>query len=354
MLNLVKMELYRTVRATSTWIIVACVVAVAVFCTAMTALQIDGQRESDEKTLRDALSEVDGLNTEGMSVEEMLPLLWQLEDKEFATDVYMNVTMGGAPVGDTPMGDMGDMAEGLEDGLSGESSENEDEITFTLGINGGGTWHKWVYNDIDFWELLSDPVSGGMPLLLLAIFVAILANAEQKNGFVKNIAGQLPHRGMLVGSKLMMMILSVLGNLGLFSLATLISGKLFWGDKLVFGDSGTVLKIFAVWFLLYLAFAGIVYVFCVLSRGAALGMTIGILLCTGFGTMFYGGLSLLVQKCLGWEKFNLSKITIENTLAQITVFAESKDVTHAICVGAVYLVVTIGGAVLLMQKRDVR
>lgn len=351
MFNLVRMELYRTFRAVSTWVIVACVVAVAVFCTTMTALQIDSQRESDEQMLRDALAQVDGLNTEGLSVEEMLPLLSQVEDKEFAADVYLNVTMGGAAIADMPIGDMGDVADGFEDGLAGEETEDSVE-DITIGFQ-GQTQHAWVYGDINIWDLLSSLITGGMPLLLLSIFVAVMANAEQKNGFIKNIAGQFPYRGMLVGSKLVMMILSVLSVLLLYSLTVFAAGKFFWGEKLVFGNEGTALKFFAIWFLLYLAFAGIVYILCVISRGAAFGMTMGILICTGFWSVFYMGLNMLMQGRFGLEKFDITKIAIENVLKNTTIFAESKDVIHAICVGAVYLVLTVGGAALLMQKRDV-
>ena len=47
-------------------------------------------------------------------------------------------------------------------------------------------------------ELLAAQMNGGMIMILCSIAVIIFVSAKYKNGFIKNIANQLPRREMLV------------------------------------------------------------------------------------------------------------------------------------------------------------
>jgi len=47
-------------------------------------------------------------------------------------------------------------------------------------------------------ELLAAQINGGMLMILCAVSVIIFVSAKYKNGFIKNVANQLPRREMLV------------------------------------------------------------------------------------------------------------------------------------------------------------
>ena len=60
---------------------------------------------------------------------------------------------------------------------------------------------NWVDGPIEAGDIVSAEFHSGMLALLCVIFTAMFVYAEQKNGYVKNLAGQFPHRGLLVLSK---------------------------------------------------------------------------------------------------------------------------------------------------------
>ena len=69
---------------------------------------------------------------------------------------------------------------------------------------------NWVDGPIEAGDIVSAEFHSGMLALLCVIFTAMFGYAEQKNGYVKNLAGQFPHRGLLVLSKLLAVALQVL------------------------------------------------------------------------------------------------------------------------------------------------
>lgn len=60
---------------------------------------------------------------------------------------------------------------------------------------------EWVDGDIEIGSIISVEMRSALLAILCVIFTALFINAEQKNGYIKNIAGQFPRREKLVASK---------------------------------------------------------------------------------------------------------------------------------------------------------
>ena len=61
------------------------------------------------------------------------------------------------------------------------------------------------------------------------IFAAIFTNADYKNGYIKNIAGQFPRREQLVASKFIVIAFQVLVMVVVFTISIVVSGYVMWG-----------------------------------------------------------------------------------------------------------------------------
>ncbi|MDO4943761.1 MAG: hypothetical protein Q4E74_01015 [Ruminococcus sp.] len=238
-----------------------------------------------------------------------------------------------------------------ENSAAEQTAQQTDENEITVGI-AVETLDEWVDQGIEMVSLFQVMGSSAIIALLASIFVAIYTNAEQKTGFIKNIAGQLPKRGMLSLAKLSGIAVELLIMFGVYILATVISGKIILGDKLVLGDVGDLIKIIAVQYLLHLAFCSFVQMLCTVARGAGIGMTVGILFCSGMTSLVYMGINYVVSK-LGAEDFDVSKYDLMTYIGSASA-SDSDMMTKCIIAGAAYLVICTAVSMLVMQKRDIK
>lgn len=138
MLNLIKMDLYRMFHTLSTWITILFTAGMALFCVVMVQGDLDAMAE----------------------------------DPAYAQEMEQEIESA---------------SDGNEDRQLGLYAESDPE---------------WIEGKIEAGEFISTQLQSGLFTLFVVIFAAIFANAEQKNGYIKNIAGQLPNRGVLALSKL--------------------------------------------------------------------------------------------------------------------------------------------------------
>ncbi len=230
-----------------------------------------------------------------------------------------------------------------------QDTKPEDALTIGVYVD---TDPAWAEEDIPYTDLVSKNFSGMLVLLLCAIFPPLFVNAEQKHGYIKNIAGQLPHRGMLIISKLVVIAIQVLLIFVVFMLAIAVSGLIIWGNRLVFDDFGKLMGVIAIQYLLHLAFSAVIAALTVVTRSTGISMTLGILVATGFMQMIYFGVNHLFESNdIG---FDITSYMLDCCVGQMSPITESIDIIRIIIVGAVYLMVSAVTSVIIMQKRDIR
>lgn len=248
--------------------------------------------------------------------------------------------------------DMTDQPAAEQMAEASEQAAEEDDIVVGVTVNYDYD-EAMAKNKIPAIDFLEAMLSGGVIALLAAIFIAIYTNAEQKTGFIKNIAGQLPKRGLLSLAKLAGIAVELLIMFAVFILATLISAKIVLGDKFVFGSAGDIIKLVAVQYLLNLAFCSLVQMFCTIARGAGIGMTVGIFFCSGVPMYIYNGINYVVHK-LGAEDFDISKYDLIRYIGTATTTADNETIIKCVIAGAAYLVVCTAVSIIVMQKRDIK
>ena len=290
MLNLIKMDLYRMFHSLSTWIIILFTAGMALFCVVMVQGDLDAMADD--------------------------PAYAQEMEQEAAS-----------------------ASDGNEDRQIGLYSESDPE---------------WIEGRIDAGEFISSQLQSGLLTLFVVIFAAIFANAEQKNGYVKNIAGQLTNRGTLALSKLAASAVQVFIMLLVFSLAAGVREKILWGGRFSLGSLTDMLPFLGAQYLLNLGIAALILFFCILTKSSAFSMTAGIMMVMGLFVPAYSIINRAVAEIRPAWDFDISLYLPDGNIGLAGVNASAEILSRAAAVGAVFVVLCAAAAMLIMKKRDVR
>ena len=230
-----------------------------------------------------------------------------------------------------------------------ENSEEEQQIGLYADSDPG-----WIEGQILAGDLISTQLESGILTLLCVIFAAIFFNGDQRNGFLKNIAGQYPNRGILVISKMTAAAVQILLMEILFAMATGVTAEIIWGEQFVLGSIPQMLPFLCVQYLLNLGAAGLILLLCTLTRSAAFGMTAGILMIMGILLPVYSVIERAFAALLPSLRLNISQYVLEGNIGVAGMEAPSDILTRASMVGAVCLVLSVLLAMVIMKKRDIR
>lgn len=291
MFNLFRMDTYRLLHSKVTWVILVFVVALAIFSVVMT--------NSDIELMKEEAAETGVSNSVGVTVQE----------------------------------------------------EGEEARTFGIAI-----WpeDEWVSGDIEIGSLVSAETQSGLLLLLISIFTAIFVHAEQKNGYIKNIAGLFPKRGKIVLSKAITIAVYVLIMLALFMAVMVITGYVLWGDGFYMGSVPDFLKFFGTQYALHLGISMVIMLLCMLTRSSAFSMTAGILITAGLLAPVYSIVNKLVNDTHpGWE-FDLNRYTLDGCISMTQAGADAETLLRAVIVGVAFIIASLLLSMVIMKKRDIR
>lgn len=212
----------------------------------------------------------------------------------------------------------------------------------------------WLKGRLNFTELINIDAAGLNLSLLCAIFVPIFVNGDQKNGYIKNLAGQLPNRGALVISKLVTAAVQVFVLFTVYFTTMAIAGKIFLGNDLYFGSFGILAKTIGIHYLLHVGFAAMVMALTIMIRSSGLGMTIGIICSTPLTVTLYNLINIPFHKCGISKSFDIGDYAIEKCIQSVKPDMVGDDLVRVIIVGIAFLAVFTTVATVVMRKRDVK
>lgn len=316
MIKLIKMECYRLFHMTSTYVMFAVTIALAWVTVYMTRCDLD-------------LMSAEGDFAEGFAAG------WNGDERE-----------------DHSAGE--ELSDGEESSDGEEPSNGDDGINVELGI-AVETDAAWLAGDIPAGEFLAKDLQSGILLLLCSIFAALFVNAEQKNGYIKNIAGQIPSRSMLALSKFAGVAVQTAVLLLVYLLSDLAFGRVIFGERFVFESAGVLLGTVAVQYLLHLAFEGVITLLCLLTRSTAFSMTAGIMISCGTLLLAAEFINMLVHRLIsGAERFDISRCTLEYAVGACSAQSSAGQLGKLALLAAVWLLASALTAGIVYRKRDVR
>lgn len=320
MIRLIKMELYRLFHAVSTYVMMLVVIGIVVLSTF--AMKMDLQMMEKEQR-----SSGGGL-------------------------IQQETAENGSSQGtETPAESF---ASGFSAGFMESGAEDPDEDGFTFGIS-SSVDESWMNGDVDAGELLMSELSSCLLVVFVAIFVPLFVNAEQKKGYIKNIAGQIPRREMLAFSKLPAVAIQVLILFAVFCAAQFGSSAIFFRGRLVFTDPGAFMGALGVQYVLHAAWGCLIALFTMATRSTAFAMTTGILLASGIFELVVRYLNRAVHALVpSAESFDIARITLSYATGNMTKASSTGQIGGFLILAVVYILISAVISGVVYRKRDVR
>ncbi|MDE6639284.1 MAG: ABC transporter permease subunit [Acetatifactor sp.] len=235
--------------------------------------------------------------------------------------------------------------------------EAESNAGFHVGIMVGGTEGEELpvpqSGEFNLAEFVDEFFTSGFTMILISVGAALIANSERKRGFIKNLGGQMKPRGMLIVSKLPVILFELVALYAAIILSFTLFGRIYY-DRFTAGNIPVMCKVVLVQLLLGLAFGALVMLVCTAARNAAAGIFAGIVVASGLFPYVYFFINRLATAYLGAPAgFDISKCSLDYYLSCITSEAAGKDVATALIVGVVYLLLASAAGCLVLEKRDI-
>lgn len=228
-----------------------------------------------------------------------------------------------------------------QDPTMADGMDGMEMLLSILGWLNGADWSEIVFYTTGFFSLF-------IGCMITASFIG----SEQSCGYVKNIAGQIPHRGLLVVSKFIVTSLSqILVLLVFLATACLLTNVLF-GNYITSYSIGKLLGALAVRILLVIAINAVIVFLCTLTKSHAAAMVTGAVLSIGITKFLY----MIANSVLSMLKIKIDIATLmPDGINNILGINNITDVLlKAILVSVIFIAVFISGAAFLTEKRDVR
>lgn len=242
----------------------------------------------------------------------------------------------------------------VEPGIKKETEQTEEpEVDFAFGIF-AETKEEWADGEVRFSELLGSELSSGIFLILVTIFVSVFVHAEQKNGYLKNIAGQLPGRWLLALSKLAAVLVWGVCMFSLLTVAMAAAGRVCFGTAFVLDSARKLFMVLGGQFLLHMAFAALLLFLCTLSGSAALSITVGLLIACKVTAMLYSLTDRMMKSVFGRETFDSGRYAIEMNITKYLYATGREEFVPMLLSAGVILAVAVCFTAVVLQKRDVK
>lgn len=288
MFNIVKMDLYRTIRSKSTWILI--LVSISIVAMVYFAVSIARNEYSES---------AQGQESSGFQI-------------------------------------------GVADGTDEDAEDHEDGVVvpvndaFEVPVN----------------SAFAEIMQSGLSFVLAAIFCVLLISSEQKTGFIKNIAGQVSNRSMLVISKLISCLVFCILLFGLTYLSCASLSQVFLGEMIISNLAG-YLPLFGIQFLLCFAFGAFMICVITILKSSAAGITAGLLAPLGISSLLTGFIDMMLHKIGVSESFSTVNYILTGNLSQMSISSGANVFVRAIVVSLVFLIIFTAAGMLVTEKRDI-
>lgn len=209
----------------------------------------------------------------------------------------------------------------------------------------------WVDEGAEIGELIYIGLDSS--LFFSCILTAIFITAEYASGYIKNIAGQIPNRGLLAISKLCPMAVYNFCIITVFCLAAALASLIFV-PHISGGNIPLLIEVLLTKFLLYIAVDTIILFICLISKSKA--FSIGVSAISGLGVTgaLYGMVDLFLSTVFGGIDISISKLIPDGINEQISLASNTSTIIQALIVAVAYIVIFSYLSYMAMKKFDIR
>ena len=210
--------------------------------------------------------------------------------------------------------------------------------------------YEWHTFNSPITEVIETPI---LSLFIIVLFISIVSfcHADQANGYIKNIAGQVGDRGKIVFSKF---IIIGLHNLIFFAAGALsnVLGSLIAGVLVNEGNVFLAILTLLIKWLLSMAVSSILLFFTVGIRNKSLGIITAVVFGANVFSLMYMGLGMAVENIFH-VSVNIGDFMPDSLMGAVSV-GNNELVVNGLVVSAVFIAAFLILTYIVFKKRDVK
>lgn len=209
----------------------------------------------------------------------------------------------------------------------------------------------WVDEGAEIGELIYIGLDSS--LFFSCLLTAIFVTAEYASGYIKNIAGQIPNRGLLAISKLCPMAVYNFCIITVFCLAASFAGLIFV-PHILGGNIPLLIEVLLTKLLLYIAVDTVILFVCSISKSRAFSIGFSVISGLGVTEALYGIVDLFINTVFSGVDISISKFIPDGINAQISLSSNTAIIIQALIVAVVYIGIFSYLSNMAMKRLDVR
>lgn len=207
-------------------------------------------------------------------------------------------------------------------------------------------------NSVNLYEIILTATSV-LSLMVSAVLASHFISEEQSNGYVKNIAGQVKDKGMMIVSKFVALSVISFSVMLTYALGSTISGFIFFNSAITYTGISQFLLVFGTKYIIYLAVNAILLFLCTITKSKSLALAVGVMFGSGATIIVYNVISTFAGIALKCD-IPVSSYVPDGLIFGLTMDATSNALIKALIVGVVYIAVFIIFSMVSMRKRDTK
>lgn len=333
MLNMIKMDVYRMFHTKSLYVIWIILLASSLFTSFLAKIDYDAVNkeweEQQEQAVQTDVSKEENVQAGQTGIEEITGQENLAANKEQSGDMVSTEELSAQK----------------ENGNIGEKENDNINLGMTV------TMPTEPGKPVTVFDIFFSNAQGRFYALFLIIFAVMFSTADIKSGYIKNIGGQVPRRGVLVVSKAVALALfTVITLAGIFLFQAAANMVVF--KSVVWGDWKVIIPYFLTQLVLNYAFVLICVAMAVIIKNNVVSMTLSVCLTMNMMSIIYDLISYAIYK-IGIHNFDIYKYTITGKMTMLPMNVSTNDVVSSMCVAAAFIVIMLTLSSYIFQKRDI-
>lgn len=333
MLNMIKMDVYRMFHTKSLYVIWIILLASSLFTSFLAKIDYDAVNkeweEQQEQAVQTDVSKEENVQAGQTGIEEITGQENLAANKEQSGDMVSTEELSAQK----------------ENGNIGEKENDNINLGMTV------TMPTEPGKPVTVFDVFFSNAQGRFYALFLIIFAVMFSTADIKSGYIKNIGGQVPRRGVLVVSKAVALALfTVITLAGIFLFQAAANMVVF--KSVVWGDWKVIIPYFLTQLVLNYAFVLICVAMAVIIKNNVASMTLSVCLTMNMMSIIYDLISYAIYK-IGIHNFDIYKYTITGKMTMLPMNVSTNDVVSSMCVAATFIIIMLSLSSYIFQKRDI-
>lgn len=230
--------------------------------------------------------------------------------------------------------------------------ENGGEINW--GIYIGSVNPKWCNgNEISMMDLVAVNIKSKLLLMFLVVFITYFVGSEGRNGFIKNIAGQVRNRSSLILGKFIAIGIFTIVMIVAAVFSTMLGSLIFLGYVNFVGiKQGLIFLVVQI--LLHIGYGMFILLLFNVTRSSIATMLSGILIAAGILQVVDAILFSIFKGLDSIEGFSVMKYLISGNVGVLSINSSNAVYTQAgmIAVCAIVLMTVLSS--IIIQRRDLQ